>query len=271
MTAVRRVAVVGGHGKTGRAVAAALTDRGAEAVATGRAEWDRLERGPRRLRRRVRRRAQPAPGRAGVRRARAGRRPGGRGRAGRLPLGRVAVRARDAAPPRQGRGGGRRTPLRAALDDPAAGRLPAEPRPDRHRPAALPRGRAVRLRRPRRRRRRWPRRCCSTTATRARPTSWRRSGRRVADLAAAAGVDVVVAAARPGRAGGPRGRLAAGDVRLLRRATACRSARCVLDALLGRLARGSTRRLEAPSGPPSRRAEIRLRAGSPPRRRCATA
>ena len=42
MTAVRRVAVVGGHGKTGRAVAAALTDRGAEAVAAGRAEWDRL-------------------------------------------------------------------------------------------------------------------------------------------------------------------------------------------------------------------------------------
>ena len=43
MTAVRRVAVVGGHGKTGLAVAAALTDRGAGAVVTGRAEWDRLE------------------------------------------------------------------------------------------------------------------------------------------------------------------------------------------------------------------------------------
>ena len=42
MTDVRRVAVVGGHGKTGRDVAAALTGRGAEAVATGRAEWDRL-------------------------------------------------------------------------------------------------------------------------------------------------------------------------------------------------------------------------------------
>ena len=37
-----RVAVVGGHGKTGRAVAAALAARGVEVVATGRAEWDDL-------------------------------------------------------------------------------------------------------------------------------------------------------------------------------------------------------------------------------------
>ncbi|MXG89664.1 SDR family oxidoreductase [Nocardioides flavescens] len=37
-----RVAVVGGRGKTGRAVVAALTARGVETVATGRAEWDRL-------------------------------------------------------------------------------------------------------------------------------------------------------------------------------------------------------------------------------------
>lgn len=34
-----RVAVVGGHGKTGRAVCAALRDRGAEAVPLGRADW----------------------------------------------------------------------------------------------------------------------------------------------------------------------------------------------------------------------------------------
>ena len=34
-----RVAVVGGHGKTGRAVRAALTSRGAESVAIGRADW----------------------------------------------------------------------------------------------------------------------------------------------------------------------------------------------------------------------------------------
>ncbi|WP_426244930.1 SDR family oxidoreductase [Nocardioides sp. LHG3406-4] len=37
-----RIAVVGGRGKTGRAVAAALVARGAEVVATGRAEWDDL-------------------------------------------------------------------------------------------------------------------------------------------------------------------------------------------------------------------------------------
>ena len=34
-----RIAVVGGHGKTGRAVAAALAARGIDVVATGRAEW----------------------------------------------------------------------------------------------------------------------------------------------------------------------------------------------------------------------------------------
>jgi NAD(P)H dehydrogenase (quinone) len=38
----RRVAVVGGHGKTGRAVRAALERRGVPSVATGRAEADRL-------------------------------------------------------------------------------------------------------------------------------------------------------------------------------------------------------------------------------------
>lgn len=37
-----RVAVVGGHGKTGRAVGAALRGRGVDVVATGRAEWERL-------------------------------------------------------------------------------------------------------------------------------------------------------------------------------------------------------------------------------------
>ena len=37
-----RVAIVGGHGKTGRAVAAALADRGASTVALGRADWPDL-------------------------------------------------------------------------------------------------------------------------------------------------------------------------------------------------------------------------------------
>ena len=37
-----RVAVVGGHGKTGRAVVAALTARGAPAVPLGRADWPDL-------------------------------------------------------------------------------------------------------------------------------------------------------------------------------------------------------------------------------------
>lgn len=37
-----RVAVVGGHGKTGRAVVAALTSRGATAVPLGRADWSDL-------------------------------------------------------------------------------------------------------------------------------------------------------------------------------------------------------------------------------------
>jgi uncharacterized protein YbjT (DUF2867 family) len=38
----RDIAVVGGHGKTGRAVVAALTSRGARAVPLGRAEWPDL-------------------------------------------------------------------------------------------------------------------------------------------------------------------------------------------------------------------------------------
>ena len=37
-----RVAVVGGHGRTGRAVAGALGRRGVDVVTTGRAEWDDL-------------------------------------------------------------------------------------------------------------------------------------------------------------------------------------------------------------------------------------
>ncbi|GAW52327.1 MULTISPECIES: SDR family oxidoreductase [unclassified Nocardioides] len=37
-----RIAVVGGHGKTGRAVSAALAARGATAVALGRADWPDL-------------------------------------------------------------------------------------------------------------------------------------------------------------------------------------------------------------------------------------
>lgn len=37
-----RVAVLGGHGKTGRAVVAALTSRGAAAVPLGRADWSDL-------------------------------------------------------------------------------------------------------------------------------------------------------------------------------------------------------------------------------------
>lgn len=37
-----RVAVVGGHGKTGRAVCAALADRGSDAVPLGRADWPDL-------------------------------------------------------------------------------------------------------------------------------------------------------------------------------------------------------------------------------------
>jgi NAD(P)H dehydrogenase (quinone) len=40
---VARIVIVGGHGRTGRAVSAALAARGAEVVATGRAEWDHLE------------------------------------------------------------------------------------------------------------------------------------------------------------------------------------------------------------------------------------
>jgi uncharacterized protein YbjT (DUF2867 family) len=37
-----RVAVLGGHGKTGRAVSSAITARGAAAVPLGRADWSRL-------------------------------------------------------------------------------------------------------------------------------------------------------------------------------------------------------------------------------------
>jgi uncharacterized protein YbjT (DUF2867 family) len=37
-----RIAVVGGHGKTGRAVCGALADRGAEGVPLGRADWTDL-------------------------------------------------------------------------------------------------------------------------------------------------------------------------------------------------------------------------------------
>ena len=37
-----RIAVIGGHGKTGRAVVAALASRGVEVLPTGRSDWDRL-------------------------------------------------------------------------------------------------------------------------------------------------------------------------------------------------------------------------------------
>jgi NAD(P)H dehydrogenase (quinone) len=39
---VRRVAVLGGHGKTGRAACAALADRGVDALPLGRADWPDL-------------------------------------------------------------------------------------------------------------------------------------------------------------------------------------------------------------------------------------
>jgi NAD(P)H dehydrogenase (quinone) len=39
---VQRVAVLGGHGKTGRAVCGALADRGVDAVPLGRADWPDL-------------------------------------------------------------------------------------------------------------------------------------------------------------------------------------------------------------------------------------
>jgi NAD(P)H dehydrogenase (quinone) len=42
VTARARVAVVGGHGKTGRAVSAALLGRAVTVVATGLAEWAHL-------------------------------------------------------------------------------------------------------------------------------------------------------------------------------------------------------------------------------------
>lgn len=41
-TGAPRIAVIGGHGKTGRAVTAALRDRGAEPVPLGRADWSDL-------------------------------------------------------------------------------------------------------------------------------------------------------------------------------------------------------------------------------------
>ena len=78
---------------------------------------------------------------------RRGSRPGG------LPLGRLAVRPRDAAPPRQGGLRGPGPAVGAGLDDPAAGRLPAEPRPERPGRGALRRRRRVRLRGPGRGRR----------------------------------------------------------------------------------------------------------------------
>ena len=125
------IAVLGGHGKTGRAVCAALAARGVEARPLGRADWPALAAARRRLRGGVPHRAEPAPRRAGVRRRGAGRADrGGRGPGG-LPLGRLAVRPADAAPPRQGGLRGPGPPVRARVDDPAAGRLPAEPRPER--------------------------------------------------------------------------------------------------------------------------------------------
>ena len=128
-----RVAVVGGLGRPG-----ARSGRrcpGGRDRALGRADWGRLDGAPR-LRGRVRHRAQPAPGRAGVRRAvLAAARTAGveRSSTTRSPR-RTCPRCRTtSARPRP------RTSYaaaRAGVDDPAARRLPAEPRPDR--PVRMP-------------------------------------------------------------------------------------------------------------------------------------
>ncbi len=161
-----------GHGKTGRAVAAALAGRGAEAVPLGRAEWSDLGGGDGRVRRGVRRRAQLPPGRTDVRLPRTRglpRRPGGPGG---LPLGREPVPPRDGAPPRQGRGRAPRPPLGTGLDDPPAGRLPAELRPDRAGRGPVRRAREVRLPRPGRPRPGGSEGAAGGRATPARRTSW---------------------------------------------------------------------------------------------------
>ena len=217
-----RVAVVGGTGKTGRAVTAAL-----RAAVPRRSRWAGppgstwRARSPGAARRTSSRRTCTPTRRRTSRRWREPR--SGRGAPGGAALGRVALRPGDAAPHRQGPGRGRRTPIRARLDDPAAGRLRAELRAGRDDPAALPADApfgfadlddvaevAARVR--------W------TTGTRGRPTSWRprrgaagrrrRGGARVDHR----GGPTPAGLGRPARGRGwsPRPGLAPRDVRLLR-------------------------------------------------------
>ena len=209
-----RVAVVGGHGKTGRAVCAALADREVEAVPLGRADWPDLALGGRRVRGGVRHRAEPAPRRAGVRRlgacARWPRPASGGWSTTRSPRP-TSRRCRTTSARRSARTWS--GAVRPRLDDPPAGRLPPEPRP--HRPArgaVLPR-RAVRLPRPRR-----PRPGRGARADRGRPRRGdvrarhpRRDGPRAGGRGGRRG-----AAGR--RSGHPP--LAVRDVRLLRHARA---------------------------------------------------
>ena len=126
------IAVVGGHGKTGRAVCAALAARGVEARPSGTSRLVRHCR-PRWLAARAAYVIAPnlhpdEP--AYVAEALAGA-DDGRGAAGGLPLGGPAHILGYAAPPRQAGVGGPGPAVGARLDDPAARRLPAEPRPDR--------------------------------------------------------------------------------------------------------------------------------------------
>ena len=146
-----RVAVVGGHGKTGRAVSAALTARGACPVPLGRAAWGDLAGALAGCRTAyvIAPNMHPdeaayvedvaaAATAAGVRR---------------LVLHSVASPYVPAMPHHLGKARAEDVVRRSglALDDPAAGRLRAEPAAGRTvAPAGLPRRRAVRVRRPRR-------------------------------------------------------------------------------------------------------------------------
>ena len=106
-----RIAVVGGTGKTGRAVTSAL--RGAvPSGPAGPLGLDRPGRRAHRMRRGLRHRAGHARRRGGVHRGGRDRRTAGRPDPPGAALGRVALRPGDAAPRRQGPGRGRRTPLR---------------------------------------------------------------------------------------------------------------------------------------------------------------
>ena len=113
-----RVAVVGGTGKTGRAVTAALAARGAEAVPLGRAAWIDLAGALAGCDAAYVIAPNMHPDEAAYVEAGDRRRAPGRGVAAGAALGGVAVRPGDAAPRRQGPGRGRRTPLRPGLDDP---------------------------------------------------------------------------------------------------------------------------------------------------------